>query len=87
MAKAGLEGDCDACDDAREGTAKLPEEQREALPLPGEVDFICGEASASCLGVCGGVSGLRWGKRWGGMRVGPAARGAVGGELLLPGTT
>lgn len=30
-------------DDAREATKTLPDEQMAALPLPGQVDFICGE--------------------------------------------
>jgi DNA (cytosine-5)-methyltransferase 1 len=52
MVKAGLEDDCDACDDAKEGTARMPAEEMEALPLPGEVEFICGGPP------CQGYSGM-----------------------------
>jgi hypothetical protein len=31
-----------AADDAKAGTLTLPAEQMDALPAPGEVDFICG---------------------------------------------
>ena len=31
-----------AADDAKAGTMTLPTEQMDALPAPGEVDFICG---------------------------------------------
>lgn len=35
---------CPCADDAKEATANLPADQMEKLPLPGEVEFICGEA-------------------------------------------
>lgn len=52
MVKAGLGEDCLASKEAEEETARLPEEQREALPAPGEVDFICGGPP------CQGYSGM-----------------------------
>lgn len=52
MVKGGQEDDCDACDDAKEATSTLPAEQMEKLPLPGEVDFICGGPP------CQGYSGM-----------------------------
>ncbi|PSC75867.1 DNA (cytosine-5)-methyltransferase 1-like [Micractinium conductrix] len=52
MVKGGEEDDCDACDDAREATKTLPDEQMAALPLPGQVDFICGGPP------CQGYSGM-----------------------------
>lgn len=42
-----------AADEAKAGTATLPAEQMAALPLPGEVDFICGEThTAHCVLAC-----------------------------------
>ena len=52
MAKAGLESDCLASTEAVEESAKLPEDQLQSLPLPGEVDFICGGPP------CQGYSGM-----------------------------
>lgn len=52
MAKAGLEGDCLASDDAIEASKALPSADVAALPLPGEVDFICGGPP------CQGYSGM-----------------------------
>lgn len=42
MRKAGLEADCDACDDCREAVDRLEPEYVARLPQPGEVEFIMG---------------------------------------------
>lgn len=42
MVKSDLEDQCDACDECREESAQFPEDQVARLPLPGEVEFICG---------------------------------------------
>ena len=58
MEKANLADDCDACDDCMEASARLSAEDRSALPLPGEVEFIMGGPP------CQGYSGMnRFNKR------------------------
>ncbi len=52
MEKADLADDCDACDDAMEAAARLSAEDRAALPVPGEVEFIMGGPP------CQGYSGM-----------------------------
>ena len=52
MSKAGLVDDCDACEDAVEAAGRLSAEDLEALPLPGDVEFIMGGPP------CQGYSGM-----------------------------
>jgi DNA (cytosine-5)-methyltransferase 1 len=52
MAKAGMEGDCLASEEAVQQSKSLPAADHAALPLPGEVDFICGGPP------CQGYSGM-----------------------------
>ena len=52
MQKAGQESDCMASVEAIEASKTLSEKDREALPRPGEVDFICGGPP------CQGYSGM-----------------------------
>jgi hypothetical protein len=52
MSKAGLADDCAACDDAKRIAAELPASDVEALPAPGEVEFIMGGPP------CQGYSGM-----------------------------
>ena len=42
MAKAGAEAQCEASEACLEESAKLDAETVQTLPLPGEVEFICG---------------------------------------------
>ncbi len=52
MEKANLADDCDACDDCMDAAMRLSPEDRGALPLPGEVEFIMGGPP------CQGYSGM-----------------------------
>ncbi|KAI8108585.1 hypothetical protein M9434_006610 [Picochlorum sp. BPE23] len=52
MVKAGQEADCMASEEAVQGSNKLTSEEKENLPRPGEVDFICGGPP------CQGYSGM-----------------------------
>lgn len=52
MQKAGLSGDCSACEDARTAAANMKPEDIARLPLPGEVEFIMGGPP------CQGYSGM-----------------------------
>ena len=52
MLKSGMENDCLASDEAKQESRALPPEEVQALPLPGEVDFICGGPP------CQGYSGM-----------------------------
>ncbi|GAX75038.1 hypothetical protein CEUSTIGMA_g2482.t1 [Chlamydomonas eustigma] len=52
MEKANLSEDCDACDDCMDAAARLSAEDRAALPLPGQVEFIMGGPP------CQGYSGM-----------------------------
>lgn len=42
MKKADMEDQCDACDECVKESAEFPQEQADELPLPGDVEFICG---------------------------------------------
>ena len=42
MVKAGMEAQCDACDECVEQSGQFDAGEAEAIPLPGEVEFICG---------------------------------------------
>jgi len=52
MVKAGLVEDCHAPEENREAASKFTDQQIEALPLPGQVNFICGGPP------CQGYSGM-----------------------------
>ena len=52
MVKAGQEGDCEASQEAIDASNALPATDKERLPVPGEVDFICGGPP------CQGYSGM-----------------------------
>ena len=52
MTKAGLESDCLASEEAQQESRALPLDEIKALPLPGEVEFICGGPP------CQGYSGM-----------------------------
>lgn len=52
MAKAGLESDCLASEEAIQASVAMKAEDKDALPLPGDVDFICGGPP------CQGYSGM-----------------------------
>ena len=52
MDKAGMESDCLASEEAVQASKNLPPADLAALPLPGEVDFICGGPP------CQGYSGM-----------------------------
>ena len=52
MEKAGLADECEACEDCMDAAAALSAEDRAALPLPGEVEFIMGGPP------CQGYSGM-----------------------------
>lgn len=52
MVKAGQETDCMASEEAVQGSNMLTSEEKENLPGPGEVDFICGGPP------CQGYSGM-----------------------------
>jgi DNA (cytosine-5)-methyltransferase 1 len=42
MVKAGAQEQCDACEECIAESADLDEDTVRTLPLPGEVEFICG---------------------------------------------
>ena len=52
MVKAGQEGYCEASQEAIDASNALPATDKERLPVPGEVDFICGGPP------CQGYSGM-----------------------------
>ena len=52
MVKAGQDGDCEASQEAIDASNALPATDKERLPVPGEVDFICGGPP------CQGYSGM-----------------------------
>uniref|UniRef100_A0A383WE52 Cytosine-specific methyltransferase n=1 Tax=Tetradesmus obliquus TaxID=3088 RepID=A0A383WE52_TETOB len=52
MRKAGLESDCEACDDAKTAAESMSPEDLAALPQPGQVEFIMGGPP------CQGYSGM-----------------------------